>query len=168
MRMRGLVAVGAGVAGAALAHALDAAGLLPGVHEAANVRGGMGAPATALWLALAAALSWIAARNGPIRVGAPASLLVAGVPELVGRHDLGAVVEPGAIAGAAVQWLLLLAVVTAVVVAGRAPLSVLVPSFAAITWPAPTGRVPRPRGQVVDRRGRPRAPPVLPLSVRSV
>jgi hypothetical protein len=168
MRLRGFVAVGAGVAGATLAHALDQAGLLPGVREAANVRSGMSGSVTVLWLGLAAMLSWLAGRFGPVRVGAPASLLIAAIPELVGRHDLGAVVEPGAIAGAMLQWLLLLVVVAAVVVASRSALTVLVPSYGAISWPASVGPRPRARTYVVDRRGRPRAPPKLPLPVHVV
>jgi len=165
MRLRELVAVGAGVAGAALAHVLDEAGLLPGVHEAASVRSGMTAGNTLLWLALAAGLAGLAARRGPIRIGAPASLLIAGAPEVLGRHDLGAVFEPGAIAGALVQWLLLLAVVAAVVITSRGALVVLTPSYAVIEWPAAAGPRQQARSFVVARRGRPRAPPDLPLSV---
>ena len=164
MRLRGFVAVGAGVAGAVLAHALDEAGLLPGVREAAHVRGGMSGSVTALWLALAAASSWLAGRFGAIRVGAPASLLIAALPELVGRHDLGAVMDPGAVAGAMVQWLLLLAVVAAVVLASRGALVVLVPSLTAVSWPTPAGGRAREGSHLVDRRCRPRAPPDVPLS----
>ena len=165
MRLRGFVAVGAGVAGALLAHALDEAGMLPGVHEAAGVRGGMSASVTALWLGMTAALSWSSGRFGAIRVGAPSSLLIAAVPELVGRHDLGAVVDPGALSGAMLQWLLLLVVVAAVVVASRGAFVVLAPSFPTLSWAAPTGRRTRASSHVVDRRSRPRAPPALPLSV---
>lgn len=168
MRLRGFVAVGAGVAGAVLAHALDEAGLLPGVREAAHVRGGMSGSVTALWLALAAASSWSAGRFGAIRVGAPASLLIAALPELVGRHDLGAIVDPGALAGAMLQWLLLLAVVAAVVVASRGALAVFALTFHAVSWPAPIERRTRESSHVVDRRSRPRAPPAGPLSVQFV
>jgi hypothetical protein len=168
MRLRALVAVGTGVAGALLAHALDEAALLPGVHEAANVRAGMGMPVTGMWLGLAAALSWLAANYGAVRVGAPASLLVAAVPELVGRHDPGAVVEPGAIAAAMLQWLLLVAVVVAVVVASRSALTALTPLYGAISWPASVGPRLLARSRVVDRRGRPRAPPEVPLSAHFV
>lgn len=159
MHMRGVVAVAAGVAGAALAHALDEAGLLPGVHEAANVRGGMSVSVTVIWLGLAATLSWVASKRGLVRLGAPASLLIAAIPELVGRHDIGAIVEPGAIAGALVQWLLLVAVAAVVVMAGRGTLVVLAPSFGAVAWPAPPVSLAPARGHVVDHRGRPRAPP---------
>lgn len=164
MRVRGLVAAGAGAAGAALSHALDGAGLLPGVHEAVHVRDGMSVTLTFSWLAVAAALAWLAARRGPIRIGAPASLLVAAVPELVGRHDLGAVLEPGAIAGAALQWLLLLAVVAVLVVASRSSFVVLAPSHGAIAWPAPPETRHESLSHVVGTRGRPRAPPDLHLS----
>jgi hypothetical protein len=109
----------AGVVAAASSHALDRAGQLPFVHEAADVRTAMSPALVCLWLALAAGLSALAARTRPILVGAPCALIVAGVPELVGRHDLGAVAEPGAIAGALVQWLLIAAIVGLAVLADR-------------------------------------------------
>lgn len=165
MRLRGVVAVGAGIAGAAFAHVLDEAGLLPGVHEAVNVRASMSPAVTLGWLALAGALGWLAAQRGPIRIGAPAALLVSAVPELVGRHDIGAVVEPGAIAGALVQWLLLLVVVAVVVVASRCSFVVLVPSYGATVWPSPSDSAQQEHAHVIDRRGRPRGPPDLHLSV---
>ena len=168
MRLSGVVAVGVGVAGAALAHALDVAGLLPGVHETANVRGGLSAPVTVGWLGLAAALSLLAAKRGVVRVGAPASLLVAALPELIGRHDIGALVEPGAVAGALLQWLLLLAVAAAVVVATRGTFVVLAPSFGTIAWLTPTASQERARSHVLDHRGRPRAPPRASLSAHFI
>jgi hypothetical protein len=165
MRTRGFAAVVAGVAGAAGTHALDVAGMLPGVHEAAGVRAGMGPLATVAWLGLAGALAWLAARTRLALVGGTAALLVSAVPELVGRHDPGAIAEPGALAGALVQWLLLLAVVAIVVVvdhwlAVKAPTSYL-------DLPRQTTIVGRSRNVslLVDRRGRPRAPPVVHLPV---
>jgi hypothetical protein len=128
----------------------------------------MSASVTVLWLGLAASLSWLAGRFGAVRIGAPASMLVAALPELIGRHDLGAVAEPGAIAGALLQWLLLAAVVAVVVVATRNALTVLAPSYGAVTWPASVGPRRRARTYVVDRRGRPRAPPQLPLPVHVI
>lgn len=168
MRLRGVVAVGAGVAGAALAHVLDVAGLLPGVHEAANIRGGMSVPVTVGWLGIAAGLSLLAAKRGLVRVGAPASLFVAALPELMGRHDIGAVVEPGAVAGALLQWLLLLAVAAVVVVATRGAFVVLAPSFGTIAWLTPTASQERARSHALDHRGRPRAPPRAYLSAHFI
>jgi len=135
MRGRDVVAAVAGLVGAATAHALDVAGALPGVHESAAVRGGMGPLATVGWLMLAAALATAAARTRPVPVGAASALLLSGVPELVGRHDPGAVVEPGAIAGAVVQWLLLLALLALVVVVDR--------QLGRVTRPAPWRPLPR-------------------------
>jgi len=163
MRPREVVAAGAGVAGVALAHALDVAGLLPGVHEAASVRLAMSPALTVGWLALAAVLGWSAGRRGPVRVGMPAALVVSAVPELVGRHDVGALVEPGAIAGALVQWLLLVAVVAAVVLASRTFFTAHVPAYGAVAWPSPIGLRRQARSVTVARRGRPRAPPRAPL-----
>jgi len=165
MRTRGFAAVVAGIAGAAGTHALDAAGLLPGVHEATGVRTGMGPSATVGWLLLAGALAWLAARTRPALVGGSAALLVSGIPELVGRHDPGAIVEPGAMAGALVQWLLLLAVVAIAVVVDRW-LAVRAPS-SYVDLPGPSAIVGRSRNasRLVDRRGRPRAPPLVLLPV---
>jgi hypothetical protein len=165
MRTRGVAAVVAGIVGAAGAHALDVAGMLPGVHEAPGVRTGMGLAPTAGWLVLAGALAWLAARTRPALVGGSAALLVSAIPELVGRHDLGAIAEPGALAGALVQWLLLLAVVAIAVVVDRW-LAVHPPSSYLDVPEQPTivGRS-RHVSQLVDRRGRPRAPPVVLLPV---
>jgi hypothetical protein len=163
MRMRGLAAVVVGIVGAAGTHALDAAGLLPGVHETADVRTAMGPVATVVWLALAGALAWLAARTRPAIVGGSAALVVSAIPELLGRHDIGAVVEPGAMSGALVQWLLLLAVVAIAVVVDRW-LAVHPPSsYLALPWQQSIVGRSRNVSRLVDRRGRPRAPPVVVL-----
>ena len=119
MRMRGAVAAVAGIVGAGCAHALDEAGLLPGVHESAAVREALTPGLTVLWLALAGVIAWLAARTRPMPVGAAGAMVVAGVPELVGRHDLGAAFEPAALAGAALQWLLLVVVLALLVLVER-------------------------------------------------
>lgn len=163
MRTRGYVAVVAGMVGAAGAHALDAAGMLPGVHEAADVRAGMGPLATVAWLGLAGGLAWLAARTRPALVGGSAALVVSAIPELVGRHDPGAIAEPGALAGALVQWLLLLAVVAVAVVVDRWLAVQAPPSYPdQPSQPSVVGRSRRV-SRLVDRRGRPRAPPVVLL-----
>jgi len=165
MRTRGVAAVVAGIVGAAGTHALDAAGMLPGVHEAANVRSGMGPIATFAWLVLAGSLAWLAARTRPALVGGSAALLVSAIPELVGRHDPGAIVEPGAMAGALVQWLLLLAVVAVAVVVDRW-LAARAPSpYLDLPWQQLLAAAISTVTRLVDRRGRPRAPPVVLLPV---
>ena len=111
MRSRRVVAAIAGVAGAVLAHGLDVAGQLPFVHETAAVRQAMSPAATVAWLALAATLSAVAARR-PATAGAVAALAIGGLPELAGRLDAGAMFEPAAVAGALLQWLLLVLVLT--------------------------------------------------------
>ena len=165
MRMRGVAAAVAGLVGAGTAHALDVAGLLPGVHESVDVRASLGPLATVAWLALAGGLAWLAARTRPAAVGGTAALVVSAIPELVGRHDVGAVAEPGAIAGALVQWLLLLAVIAVAVVVDRSLVVTHPSSYIDLPWqPTPVGA----RGHVtrlIDRRGRPRAPPARPLPV---
>jgi hypothetical protein len=95
VRVRVVVAAGAGVAAAAAGHALDVAGQLPFVEETEHVR------------------TAIAAATRVIAVGVPAAVVVSGMPELWGRHDVGAVAEPGAMLGALLQVLLLLAIVAA-------------------------------------------------------
>ena len=159
MRMRGIAAAVAGIVGAGTAHALDEAGLLPGVHESAGVRGAMGPGLTVAWLALAGLMAWYAARTRPAVVGGGCALVLSAIPEMVGRHDPEAIVEPGAIAGALFQWLLLLAVLALLVavdrwLAVRAPASYLdvprQPAFLALR---------RDIARLVDRRARPRAPP---------
>src|SRR4051812_4545300 len=119
MRTREVCAAVAGVVGAATAHALDEAGLLPGVHEAASVRGALTPALTVGWLALAGAVAWLAARTRPVTVGGAGALVVAAVPELAGRLDPGAPFEPAALAGAALQWLLLVAVLAVLVLGER-------------------------------------------------
>src|SRR4051812_3197771 len=95
---------------AAMAHALDATGSLPFVHETADVRSAMSPAQVVVWLALAAGIGAIAASTRLLLVGVPGALLVSATPELIGRGDPGAIAEPGAILGALVQVLLLFAV----------------------------------------------------------
>jgi hypothetical protein len=164
MRTREVAAVAAGIVGAASTHALDAAGLLPGVHETAEVRTAMGPALWAGWLLFAGGLAGLAVRTRPALVGGASALLVSAVPELVGRHDPGAVAEPGAMSGALVQWLLLLALVAVAVVVDRSLSPWSAPASYLVAWlkPSPSRRLAMTR--LVDRRGRPRAPPVvLPL-----
>lgn len=111
-----MLAAAAGVAAAATAHALDASGQLPFVHETADVRDAMAPLVTAAWLLLAGSLAAVAAATRVVLVGAPAAVAVSAFPELWGRHDFGAVVEPGALLGAALQVVLLLLVVSAALV----------------------------------------------------
>lgn len=154
----------AGIVGAATTHALDTAGLLPGVHEAAAVRTSMGWTTTVVWLVLAGGLAWLAVRTWPALVGGGSALVVSAIPELVGRHDLGAIAEPGALSGALVQWLLLLAVVAVAVVVDRTLAAWAAPSSSIVPWLRPSSSTPVTVTRLVDRRGRPRAPPcVLPL-----
>jgi hypothetical protein len=162
MRARDVAAVVAGVAGAATTHVFDARGLLPGVHEAAAVRTAMGPASTLVWLALAGALAWLAVRTRPALVGGTAALVVAAIPELLGRHDAGAIGEPGALAGALMQWLLLMAVVAVALVVERSLAGLVTPSpYRIFFWqPAPVG-ADRSLTRLVDRRGRPRAPPAV-------
>jgi len=162
MRARDVAAVVAGIAGAATAHAFDASGLLPGVHETEAVRTAMGPAATVAWLMLAGGLAWLAVRTKPALVGGTSALVVAAIPELVGRHDPGAIGEPGAMAGALMQWLLLMAVVVIVVVVDRSLAALVTPSaYRIFFWqPAPVGADRQPT-RLVDRRGRPRAPPAV-------
>ena len=163
MRTREIAAVAAGIVGAATTRALDAAGLLPGVHEVAGVRAAMGPLASTGWLLVAAALAWLASRTRPALVGGPAALAVSVIPELVGRHDFGAVAEPGALAGALIQWLLLLAIFAVAVVVDRSLAVRAAPSsYLIVPWqPAPVA-TRREVTRLLDSRGRPRAPPVVP------
>jgi hypothetical protein len=163
MRTRGIAAVAAGIVGAAGTHALDAAGMLPGVHEAAHVRTALGPAATIGWLALAGALAWLAARTRPASVGAGAMLVVSAIPELVGRHDVGALAEPGATAGALVQWLLLLAVLAVAVVVDRWLAVAVSASYVDVPWQRAGVTACCVVTRLVDRRGRPRAPPAVHL-----
>src|SRR4051812_30016015 len=159
MREREVAAAVAGLVGAVAAHALDTAGLLPGVHETAAVRGAMSPLLTTGWLMAAACLGWLAAATRPLLVAPASALLVSACPELVGRHDAGALAEPGALAGALLQSLLVLAVLALGVVASRRLQLLALP-----VAPRPHGpplvvvqAVGFPRN--VGRRGRPRAPP---------
>jgi hypothetical protein len=158
MHTRSVVAAATGVAGAALARVLDVAGQLPLVHESADVRHGLGPVATVVWLAASAALAAVSARR-PLWSGA-AAVVVAALPELVARHDPGAVVEPAALAGALMQWTLLLLVI-AVAVAVQARLSST--PFRRPAVVAPRDRVTpaatRTRVFVVARTSLSRAPP---------
>ena len=166
MSRRGVAAALAGVAGAAAVHALDEAALLPGVHEAADVREAMTPLLMAGWLALAAALGLLSARTRPVPVGAGSAVVVAAIPELVGRHDAGAVAEPGALAGALLQWLVLLAVLALLVAADRLTPVLVRSTFHlghSVLAVRPSGRVP---GHLAVDQGRPRAPPCC-VTVRS-
>ena len=116
MRTRACVAAVAGVVAAATGHALDASGRLPFVHETADVRLAMHPFVVVVWLTLAAALAALAATTRLLLVGVPAALLVSAAPELWGRGDPGALVDPGALLGAALQVLLLLLLVSAALV----------------------------------------------------
>src|SRR3954464_14991710 len=111
MRSRRIVAAVAGVTGAVVAHTLDVTGLLPFVHESVEVRTAMTPAATLCWLPLAAALAAVPPRR-PATAGAAAALAIGGLPELAGRHDPGAMFEPAAMAGALLQWLLLVLVLS--------------------------------------------------------
>ena len=160
MHSRRVVAAVAGVAGAVMAHALDTAGLLPFVHESLEVRTGMSPTATFCWILLAAALTAATAMR-PATVGAAAALVIGGLPELAGRHDPGAMFEPAAMAGALLQWLLLVLVLSvAYAVHSRLTTSGLSPAA------LPTLRSTRPLpprhrrcGPLTHRSGRTRAPP---------
>lgn len=160
MRTRGVCAAVAGVVGAATAHALDEAGLLPGVHEAVGVREAMTPVLTVGWLMLAAGLAWLAARTRPLPVGGLGALLVAAVPELVGRHDPEAMVEPGALAGAALQWLLLAVVLALLVLTDRhlSATALRRTRLAPVRLPRTPARR-RLRAHRVVATGRPRGPP---------
>lgn len=154
-----MLAAAAGVAAAATAHALDASGQLPFVHESADVRDAMAPAVTAAWLLLAGGFAALAAATRVVLVGAPAALAVSAFPELWGRHDAGAVAEPGALLGAALQVVLLLVVVSAaLLLADR-----LTPSVRHMAFTAPTGRVAHCSsgivGSLLVRPVRSRAPP---------
>ena len=119
MRLRGLTAAVAGAGAAATAHALDVTGRLPFVHESVTVRMAMSPVQVVLWLLCAAGFSALAARTRPWLVGAPGALAVSAAPELIGRHDPGAIVEPGALLGALLQLLLVVAIVAVAVMLER-------------------------------------------------
>jgi len=156
--------IAASVPAALLAHALDVSGRLPFVHEAGDVRGAMGPLAVALWLALTAVVVGLAAASRwPAMLAAPASLASAGLPELIGRHDLGAALEPGAMLGALLQWTLRLVVLALAVVASRVlRLTPLIAGAPLARMPALPSRPDR-SPYVVARWGlRSRAPPPCP------
>jgi hypothetical protein len=153
-------AVAVGVPAALLAHALDAAGQLPFVHETAGVRTAMGPATVAAWLLLTAVVMALAASTRPVLVGGPGTLLTAGLPELLSRHDPGAIFEPGALLGALLQWLLLLTLIAMVLVAERvlhlAQRPGVAPFCLDTVLPAARQRTPRRR---VHLSLRSRAPP---------
>ena len=159
MHLRGAVAATAGLCAAATGHALDVAGRLPWVHESEGVRTAMTPVQVLGWLALAAGLSALAARTRPWLVGAPAALVVSGTPELIGRHDPGALTEPTAILGALLQLLLVVCVVALAVAFERRVVLLLVRPVA---WPSQSRHPRTPeslRAFVVDRTAAPRGPP---------
>src|SRR4051794_41920165 len=98
MHSRRVVAAVAGVTGAVVAHALDAAGLLPFVHESVEVRTGMSPVATVCWLGLAAVLAAATAMR-PATAGAAAAPVIGGPPRAARRQEPGARVETAAGAG---------------------------------------------------------------------
>jgi hypothetical protein len=159
------VAAAAAVCAAVTAHALDVAGQLPFVHETVAVRTAMSPAQVAGWLLLAATVGAVAASTRVVLVGVPGAVLVSGVPELLGRHDPGAVFEPGALLGALVQVLLLLAVVAMALVLQR---RVGVLKRVLVAWPVdeqPQWCRTSPAFAVPDNIAAPRAPPspvVLP------
>lgn len=164
MHLRGAVAATAGVCAAATGHALDATGRLPFVHEAAAVRTSMSPAEVVAWLLVAAAVSAVAACTRVLVVGVPGAVFVSGVPELLGRHDPGAVFEPGALMGALVQVLLLLAVVALALLLQRR-LTAL--RRGRVTRPVDRRPPSSPRvvpGRVVDGIAAPRGPPALGVS----
>jgi hypothetical protein len=159
VHLRGLVAATAGVCAAATAHLLDVTGRLPFVHETVAVRTSMPAAQIVLWLAAAAAVSATAACTRVFVVGVPGVVVVSGAPELLGRHDPGAVFEPGALLGALMQVLLVLAVVAValllqcrVQVLRQSDVSRTVFRSASTSW-----RQPLPT--LVDATAAPRGPP---------
>lgn len=160
VRAKAPVAAVASVPAALLAHALDTHGLLPFVHETADVRSAMGPLAVAVWLALTAAVVGLAASSRwPALLGAPAALASAALPEIVGRHDLGAIAEPSAMLAAIVQWLLLLVVVALAIVASHVlRLSPLVAHPPVVRMPVPASATTRPY-LAARWRMRSRAPP---------
>src|SRR4051794_29014699 len=164
MRSRRVVAAVAGVAGATLAHTLDAAGVLPFVHESVQVRTAMGPATIAGWLALTAALTALTAKR-PATAGAAAALVIGGLPELAGRHDPGAMFEPAAMAGALLQWLLLVLVLS-LAYAVHARLTTTHPSPTALpTLRLTTSPTPCPlRRHVTGRSGLTRAPPAARIT----
>jgi hypothetical protein len=163
-RLGGRVAACAGALGVAAGRALDAAGALPGVHEAARVRAGVPLAVTVVLVLAGALVGRLAARRPQpwraVPAGAAVAVLLAGAPELVARHDVGAVAEPAALAGALVQALpvvlalLLAALLAATPAAARPP--ALPPTRYDVSAPA-VQRVPAATAVALLH---PRAPPV--------
>ena len=159
VHLRGAVAAAAGVCAAATAHALDASGRLPFVHESLDVRAAMSPVQVAIWLALAAAVSALAAGTRVLRVGVPGALLVSATPELLSRHDPGAIAEPGAVLGALVQVLLLITVVAVALVLERWLPPLRVRRLAGLPHVVPCLPLPAVVRRAVDRTAAPRGPP---------
>src|SRR3954447_3475455 len=159
VHLRGAVAAAAGMCAAAMAHALDVTGSLPFVHETADVRSAMSPAQFVVWLSLAAGIGAVAASTRLLLVGVPGALLVSATPELIGRGDPGAIAEPGAILGAVVQVLLLLAVVAMALALER---RLCLVEHKLLTCPVPAPRhlsVQPVVHPVVDPIAAPRAPP---------
>ena len=164
MHLRAVVAATAGLGAAATAHALDVTGRLPFVHEAVSVRAAMSPVEVAGWLFVAAAVSAIAVCTRVALVGVPGAVVVSGTPELIGRHDPGALLEPGALTGALVQVLLLLTVVAVALLLQRR-LTVLHPTrIRPRRHSAPQHHLQTFAQTTVDRTASPRAPPLLGVS----
>src|SRR3954469_10126033 len=164
MCSRRVVAAVAGAAGAVVAHTLDATGLLPFLHESAEVRNAMSPVATVTWLLLAAALTAFTAKR-PATAGAAAALVIGGLPELAGRLDPGAMFEPAAMAGALLQWLLLVLVLSGAYAVHTQPTASAPAPTAVPVLPLTTSHRPRrPYGRVTGRSGRTRAPPASRLT----
>ena len=164
MHLRAVVAATAGLGAAATAHALDVTGRLPFVHEAVSVRAAMSPVEVAAWLFVAAAVSAIAVCTRVALVGIPGAVLVSGTPELLGRHDPGALFEPGAMTGALVQVLLLLTIVAVALLLQRR-LTVLHPTrIRGRHHSAPRHQLQTFAQATVDRTASPRAPPLLGVS----
>lgn len=158
--MRGVVAAAAGACAAVTAHLLDVTGRLPLVHESVDVRTAMSPALFVGWLVIAAAVSAVAARTRVLLVGAPGALLVSAIPELIGRHDPGAIAEPGALLGALVQLLLLLAVVAAALVLERRLPSLARQRLSRVCAVLRCRVLPAAVDRSVDRTAAPRGPPV--------
>jgi hypothetical protein len=164
VHLRAVVAATAGVCAAATAHALDVTGRLPFVHEDVAVRTSMSPAQVAAWLLMAAAVSAVAACTRVLIVGVPGALVISGTPELLGRHDPGAVFEPGALMGAVVQLLLIL-VVAALALLLQRRLAVL--GARAVIGAVNRRAQPSPEevcSPVVDEIAAPRGPPALVVS----
>jgi hypothetical protein len=160
-----VVAATASACAAAAAHALDVTGRLPFVHEAVDVRAAMSPAQVVGWLAAAAAISALAATTRVLVVGVPGAVLISAAPELIGRRDPGAIAEPGALLGALVQVLLLLAVVAVALVLERR-LALLRPEpLPRLSHAARHVSPPAVVRLVVDGIAAPRGPPVCVQSM---